>query len=129
MAQSVKCPTLDFSSGHDPTARGMEPCVNTESALDSAEASGDSLSLSLSLSAPPHLWALVLSLSENKQTFKNILFKKKRKENGLRKGRPHATILCSETDSRTHRTKDTTHRSISPAPSLEDVTPGSEAMK
>ena len=37
MAQSVKCPTLDFSSGHDLTVHGIQPHVGlcTVSAWDS----------------------------------------------------------------------------------------------
>ena len=51
VAQSVKCPTLDFSSGHDLTAPRVD---STESTWDS---------LSPSLSAPP---PLVLALKINK---------------------------------------------------------------
>ena len=61
MAQSVKCPTLGFGSGHDLTVCGFEPRVGlcagiTEPAWDS---------LSPSLSAPPPL-ELSFSLSQNK---------------------------------------------------------------
>ena len=34
VAELVERPTLDFSSGHDLTACGIEPCVSTESAWD-----------------------------------------------------------------------------------------------
>ena len=46
VAQSVKCLTLDFSSGHDLAVRETEPCV--ELYADSGEPAWDSLSLSLS---------------------------------------------------------------------------------
>ena len=53
MAQLVKPLTLGFSSGHGLTVRGPEPQVGF--CADSAEPAWDSLSLSLflSLSAPP----------------------------------------------------------------------------
>ena len=44
----VKCPTVDFNSGHDLTAREIEPCVVF--CLDIMEHAWDSYSLSLSLS-------------------------------------------------------------------------------
>ena len=59
VAQSVKRPTLDFSSGHDLTVRGFEPCLRL--CADSVEPAGDSLSLSLSLPLPH-----TLSLKINK---------------------------------------------------------------
>ena len=69
MAQSVKHPTPDFSSGHDLTVRGFEPCISL--CTNSAEPAWDSLSPSLS--APPllalfaHAWlTLSLSLKINK---------------------------------------------------------------
>ena len=55
MAQSVKDPTLDFSSGHDPTVHGIEPHVRL--CTDSKEPAWDSLS------APPPACTLSLSLS------------------------------------------------------------------
>ena len=48
MVQSVKCPSLDFGSGHDLIVRGIEPQV--EFGIFSLSLS---LSLSSSLSAPP----------------------------------------------------------------------------
>ena len=45
MAQSVECPALAFSSGHDLTVRGLEPHVRLRT--DSVEFAGDSLSLPL----------------------------------------------------------------------------------
>ena len=48
MAQSVKRPSLDFSSGHDLMVRGFEPHVWLHA--DSEEPAWDSLSVSLSLS-------------------------------------------------------------------------------
>ena len=51
VAHSVKCPTLDFGSGHDLTVREIEPRVWL--CADSAESAWDSLSPSLS--APPPL--------------------------------------------------------------------------
>ena len=53
MAQSVERLTLDFSSGHNFMVRGIEPCVRLYA--DSVEPPWDTLSLSLSLSAPPLL--------------------------------------------------------------------------
>ena len=66
VAQSVKCPTLDFCSVHDLMIRGFEPCIGLQA--DSTKPVWDSLSplslsLSLSLSAP---LLLVLSLSLSK---------------------------------------------------------------
>ena len=63
MAQLVKCPTLDFGSGHDLMVRGIEPCVGFWDG--SKEPASDSLSLSPSpsLSAPP-LLVLTHSLSK-----------------------------------------------------------------
>ena len=49
MAQSVKCLTLDFGSGHDLTVGEFEPCI--ELSADSMELAWDSLSPFLS--APP----------------------------------------------------------------------------
>ena len=52
MAQSVKHPTLGFSSGHDLTVGEFEPCIGLRA--DNAEPAWDSLSPSLS-SPAPHL--------------------------------------------------------------------------
>ena len=57
MAQSVKLPTLDFSSGHDLMVPEIEPRVGL--CADSVEPGWDSVSLSLS--APP-----LFSLSQNR---------------------------------------------------------------
>ena len=58
MAQSVKHPTVDFSSGQDLAVRGIEPYIKLYT--DSAETAWDSLSPSLS--APPlHVHTLYLS--------------------------------------------------------------------
>ena len=65
MAQSVKHPTLDFSSGHDLTVREIEPRVGLNA--DSTELAWDSVSPSLS--APPLIMcelSLSLSLSLSK---------------------------------------------------------------
>ena len=56
MAQSVKRPTLDFSSGHDLAVCEFEPCIKL--CADSTESAGDSVSLSLYTSP-----ALVCALS------------------------------------------------------------------
>ena len=53
MVQSVEHLTLDFGSGHDLTVCGFEPHIGPWA--DSAEPAWDSLSPSLSLSAPPPL--------------------------------------------------------------------------
>ena len=50
VAQSVKHPTLDLSSGRDLTARGFEPLIWL--CADSAEPAWNSLSLPLSASSP-----------------------------------------------------------------------------
>ena len=55
MAQTVKCPTLDFGSGHDLIVRGFEPHVGL--CTDSEESAWDSLSPSL----PPPACAYSLS--------------------------------------------------------------------
>ena len=57
MAQSVKRPTLDLSSGHDLTVCGFEPCVGL--CADRVGPAWDSLS------APPSL-THTLSLKINK---------------------------------------------------------------
>ena len=64
MAQSVKCPTLDFGSGHDLTVCEFEPCVTF--CTDSAEPAWDSLSSSLSLPLSLPVFSLSLSLKINK---------------------------------------------------------------
>ena len=59
MAQLVKHPALDFSSGHDLTVPEFEP--HTGLCTDSAEPAWDSHSLSPSLSLPLPTCALSLS--------------------------------------------------------------------
>ena len=69
MAQSVKYPTLDFSSSHDLVVCGIERHVGL--CADSAEPAGDSLCLSVSLSLSPLsplTRAHTLSLKINTQT-------------------------------------------------------------
>ena len=56
MAQSVECPTLDLSSGHDLSVCEFEPCVGLYA--DTTEPAWDSVSPSLSA-----LFPLVLFLS------------------------------------------------------------------
>ena len=51
MAQSVKRLTLGFGSGDDLSVGGFEPCIRL--CADSAEPALDSVSPSLSLTAPP----------------------------------------------------------------------------
>ena len=63
VAQSVKHLSLDFSSGHDLTVRGIKPHVRL--CTDSAEPAWNSLSLLLSLPLP-HSCSLALSLSLSK---------------------------------------------------------------
>ena len=68
-SQSVKCPALDVSSGHDLMARETEP--HNELCADSVEPAWDSLSLS----APPlhtHMHAFSLSLSLSLSLSKEI---------------------------------------------------------
>ena len=63
----VKCLTLGFSSGHDLTVHETESHVRL--CADGVEPAWDSLSLLLSLSAPPllsHAFSLSLSLSLSK---------------------------------------------------------------
>ena len=63
MAQSVKCQTLDFTTGHDLEAHEIQPRVRLRA--DSAAPAWDSLFPSLSLSLPhSHMHML------NKQTLK-----------------------------------------------------------
>ena len=50
VAQLVKCPTLGFSSGHDLSVHGLEPCIGL--CADSVETAWDSLSPSLSVASP-----------------------------------------------------------------------------
>ena len=83
MAQSVKCLTLDFGSGHDFTVWEMEPSITLRT--DRAEPVWDSLfslSLSLSLSAPP-LLALFLKL--NKSTLRKEKERKEKRKEKKRK--------------------------------------------
>ena len=61
VAQSVKCLTLGFDSGHDLTVRGFEPHLGL--CVDGMEPAWDSLSLPFSLPLP-----CSLSLKTNKQT-------------------------------------------------------------
>ena len=61
MAQPVKHPTVDISSGHDLVALGIEPCVRVSA--DGVEPTWDYLS---PLSLPLRLLALSLSLKINK---------------------------------------------------------------
>ena len=60
MAHLVKCPTLDFGSGHDLMVRENEPHIGICSG--STQPAWDSLSLSLS-ALPMHFLSLYLSLS------------------------------------------------------------------
>ena len=65
VALSVKHPTLDLGSGHNPTIHGAEPCIGL--CADNGESAWDSLSVPLSLSASPplkHMYIGVLSLSK-----------------------------------------------------------------
>ena len=64
MAQLVKHPTLDFSSGRDLMVYELESYIGL--CADSAEPAWASLSLSLSLSVPPTPPLLILSLSLSK---------------------------------------------------------------
>ena len=57
---SIKCSTLGFSSGHDLTVRGFEPCIELRDG--SAGPAWDSVSL------PPLLHSHCLSKQTNKQT-------------------------------------------------------------
>ena len=61
VAQSIKCLTLDFGSGHDLTVCGFWPCVGLYA--NSAKPAWDSLSLSLSVPPSP---PLMLSISQNR---------------------------------------------------------------
>ena len=69
-AQSAELLTLDFGSGHDLTVREFKPRVGL--CTDNAEPAWNSLSLSLSLSAPS---LFVLYLFQNKEIrfLKNFL--------------------------------------------------------
>ena len=62
MAQSVKNPTLDFSSGYDLKVCELQPQVGL--CANNVEPAGDSFSISLSLPLPP------LSLKINKEALK-----------------------------------------------------------
>ena len=62
VAQMVKHGTLDFSSGHDLTVRGFEPCVGL--CADGSEP-GACFGICVSLSLPlPHSCSVSLSLSK-----------------------------------------------------------------
>ena len=50
VAQSVKCQTLDFGSGHDLTVHEFKSCIGLHT--DSTEPAWDSLSLPLPLPLP-----------------------------------------------------------------------------
>ena len=84
MVRSVKRPTLDFSSGYDPTVREVAPHVGL--CADSTEHAWDSLFPSLAFPFPfpahththTHTHTHVLSLSQNKlkkigNKFENVL--------------------------------------------------------
>ena len=58
VAQWVKHPTLDFSSGHDLVVHGIEP--NIRLCLESIQPAWDSLSPSLSAPLPAHSFSLFL---------------------------------------------------------------------
>ena len=73
MAQSVKHPTLDFSSGQDLGVCEFEPCTGLYA--DSAGPAWDSFSPSLSVPAPLVL-SLSFSLKINKYIKKIFLIKK-----------------------------------------------------
>ena len=61
VAQSVKCLTLDFSSGHGPTVHEFKPRIWLPA--DTAEPAWDSLPLPF---PPPLAGSLSLSQSQNK---------------------------------------------------------------
>ena len=65
MAQSVKCPTLDFSSGRDLTVYEIELQVGFHA--DSVGPASDFLSLSLSLPLPRLLCALSPQINKLKK--------------------------------------------------------------
>ena len=73
MAQLVKHPTLDFSSGHDLTVHAFEPHVRLPAV--SAEPALDPVSLSLCPS-PAHARSLFLSVSQkqNKKIHMHCIF-------------------------------------------------------
>ena len=64
VAQSVKCRTLGFSSGHDLTVCEFEPCIGL--CTDSGESAWDSLSPSL-YHSPAH--CLCLKINKLKKNF------------------------------------------------------------
>ena len=72
MAQSVKCPSLDFSPGRDLTVWEIKPHIRL--CADSAEPTWNSLSPSLSLPLP-HLCSLSLKINKLKKK-KRILVEK-----------------------------------------------------
>ena len=63
VAQCIKCPILDFGSGHDLMVGEVEPHIGL--CTDNVEPAWDSLSLPLSLPLPCSC-SLSLSLSQNK---------------------------------------------------------------
>ena len=88
MAQLVKHPTLDFGSGHDLAVCGFDPHVRL--CTSSMKPAWDSLSPSLSLSAPPPCMPMLshsLSLKINK------LFKKLKKNHNSSFCRPVLHIV------------------------------------
>ena len=64
VAQSVKHPTLDFDSGHDPTVGEFEPHIRLHA--DSMEPAWDPLSPPSLCLCPADALSLSLSLSQNK---------------------------------------------------------------
>ena len=94
MAQSV---SADFGSGHDPAFVGLSPVMGTVLTARSLEPASESVSPSLSLSAPPLLmYSLFLSLSLSKMN--------KDKKN---KGTNHTTSMKEMEE--THRNGKTFH--------------------
>ena len=63
VAHLVKCPTLDFGSGHHLMVHGFKPCLGL--CADSVEAAWDSLSPSL-CPCPSPAYAHVCALSVSK---------------------------------------------------------------
>ena len=64
VAQLAKCLTLDFSSGHDLTVHGFEPCIGL--CADSAEPGWDSLFPFLSLPLPCAFFLFLLKINIKK---------------------------------------------------------------
>ena len=95
MAQSVKPPTLDLSSGRDLTARGFEPVWGSAMHVETA---WDSLPL---LAPPQHVLehACTHTLCQNKRIhLKTKKVNSARKEERLcKKGGRHSTVLALTT--------------------------------